>query len=225
MFGLKRFTVRTSYHPSLRTNVQRLFKDITDVTIQEQFTTSPKEFLVLCEIEWKRVPEDLDSMFNGLIDNVEWFDEVIPIDTERKRTLCFVKGHYEPGYTDLLMFTTREFLCFIEFPIHTTKENGTFTLVGPPKEVERLLEFMKDFGSDMEITAIMDYNPKGRGVLSVLTDKQLSALKYAYTKGFYDFPRKKDARELSSNLGIRHTTFLTHLRRGQKRIFSYLFQV
>jgi predicted DNA binding protein len=122
------------------------------------------------------------------------------------------------------MFTTKEFRCFIEFPIHTTKKHGTFTLVGPPKEVSKLLEFMKDWGSDMEIAGVMDYNPKGRGVLSVLTEKQLSALKYAYSSGFYDFPRKRDARDLSRDLGIKHTTFLTHLRRGQKRIFSYLFQ-
>jgi hypothetical protein len=224
MFGLKRFTIRTTYHPSLKPNVQKLFKDIISLTIQEQFTTSPKEFLVLIEIEWKRTPDDLESEFNGLIKEIEWFDEVIPIDTHRKRTLCFVKGHYEPGYTKLLLFTTKEFLCFIEFPIHTTKDHGSFTLVGPPQEVSKLIEFMKEWGSEMEIVGIMDYNPKDRGVLSVLTEKQLTSLKHAYSRGFFDFPRKRDARDLSKDLGIRHTTFLTHLRRGQRRIFSYLLQ-
>lgn len=224
MFGLKRFTIRTSYNPSLRPNVKRLFKDIITFTIQEQFTTSPKEFLVLCEIEWKRSPDDLENVSKGLIEKIEWFDEIIPIDTQKRRTLCFIKGHYEPGYTELLLLLTKEYLCFIEFPIHAKQEHGTFTLVGPPKEVTRLLDFMKEWGSEMEIIGVADYNPKDRGVISVLTEKQLSALKHAYSRGFFDFPRKRDARELSKDLGIQHTTFLTHLRRGQKRIFSYLFQ-
>ncbi|MGA1820875.1 MAG: helix-turn-helix domain-containing protein [Thermoplasmatota archaeon] len=224
MFGLKRFTMRTTYHPSLRENVERLFQNIDSITLVEQFTTSPKEFLVLCEIRWKKISDELQGMFDVLVREVEWFDEVISIDTQGKRTLCFVKGHYEPGYTDLLLFTTREFLCFIEFPIHTTKEHGIFTLVGPPEEVTKLLEFMKDFGSDIEIVGITDYNPKDRGVLSILTEKQLTALKHAHSSGFFDHPRKRDARDIAKDLGIRHTTFLTHLRRGQKRIFSYLFQ-
>ncbi|MGA1793111.1 MAG: helix-turn-helix domain-containing protein [Thermoplasmatota archaeon] len=224
MFGLKRFTMRTTYHPSLRENVERLFQNIDSITLVEQFTTSPKEFLVLCEIRWRKVSDDLQGMFDVLVREVEWFDEVISIDTQGNRTLCFVKGHYEPGYTDLLLFTTKEFLCFIEFPILTTKENGTFTLVGPPGEVTKLLEFMKDFGSDMEIVGITEYNPKDRGVLSILTEKQLTALKHAHSSGFFDHPRKRDARDIAKDLGIRHTTFLTHLRRGQNRIFSYLFQ-
>ena len=162
-------------------------------------------------------------MSKGLIESIEWFDEIIPIDTHKKRTLCFIKGHYEPGYTELLMQLTKEYLCFIEFPIHAVKDHGTFTLVGPPKEVTKLLDFMKDWGSEMEIAGVRDYNPKDRGLLSVLTEKQLTSLKHAYARGFFDFPRKRDARDLSEELGIRHTTFLTHLRRGQRRIFSYLF--
>lgn len=224
MFGLKRFTVRTTYHASLKANIRKLFRDIDTFTVQEQFTTSPKEFLVLCDIEWKRMSDDPENVFGELIDDIEWFDEIIPIDTHKKRTLCFIKGHYEPGYTELFLFTTKEFLCFIEFPIRTTRDHGIFTLVGPPKEVSKLLDFMKEWGSELEIVGITDYNPKDRGVLSVLTDKQLSALKHAYSRGFFDFPRKRDARDLSKDMGIRHTTFLTHLRRGQKRIFSYLFQ-
>jgi len=49
-------------------------------------------------------------------------------------------------------------------------------------------------------------------------------MKQAHSRGFFETPRKKDARDISKEMGIRHTTFLTHLRRGQKRIFSYLFQ-
>ena len=224
MFGLKRFTMRTGYHPSLRDNIDRLFLNIESIIIREQFTTSPREFLVLCEIQWKKVGGDVRSMFDVVVREVEWFDEVIPIDTRGKRTLCFVKGHYEPGYTDLLLFTTREFLCFIEFPIHTRRDHGIYTLVGPPRDVTRLLDFMKEWGSDLGIAGITDYNPKDRGVLSVLTEKQLAALKHAHSSGFFDHPRKRDARAIAKEMGIRHTTFLTHLRRGQKRIFASLLQ-
>lgn len=224
MFGLKRFTIRTGYSSMLKPNIDKLFRNIDSLTVQEQFTTSPKDFLVLCDIVWKTVPHDVEDLFGYLIEEIEWFDEIIPIDTQGKRTLCFIKGNHDPKYTELFIFAVREFRCFMEFPVHTTRDHGTFTLAGIPGEVERLVEFMKEWGSDLEIVGITEYNPKDRGVLSVLTDKQLTALKHAYSGGFFDFPRKRDARDLSKEMGIRHTTFLTHLRRGQKRIFSHLFQ-
>ena len=224
MFGLKRFTIRTSYHSLLKPNIDKLFRNIYSMTIQEQFTTSAREFLVLCDIIWKNTPEDVEKMFQNIIGEIEWFDEIIPIDTEGKRTLCFIMGHHDPEYTKLFLYSAREFRCFIEFPVHVRREYGTFSLVGPPGEVERIVDFMKEWGSDLRIAGIMEYNPKDRGVLTVLTEKQRSALKQAYFGGFFDFPRKRDARDISTDLKIRHTTFLTHIRRGQKRIFAHLFQ-
>ena len=93
MFGLKRFTLRTKYHSTLKPNLDRIFVNIRSITIQEQFMTSPREFLVLCNIEWKRTLPEPDEKLDGLIGDIEWFDEIIPIDTRKKRTLCFIKGH------------------------------------------------------------------------------------------------------------------------------------
>ncbi len=224
MFGLKRFTLRTRYHSTLIPYLDRMFVYVNSLTVQEQFMISSREFLVLCNIQWKKVPANVELLLELLVDEIEWYEEIIHIDTQKRRTLCFIKGHHDPGYTDLFHFIMKEYLCFLEFPIHATEEYGTFNMVGPPEEITRLLDYMKDWGSSMEIIGIRAYNPKDRGILSILTEKQLSVLKQAHFRGFFDTPRKRDSRKISEEIGIRHTTFLTHLRKGQKRIFSYLFQ-
>ena len=145
------------------------------------------------------------------------------ISSDRRRTLGFAKGTYNQMFTELFMHTTKEYLCFIEYPITFYKDYGTIDLIGPPREVKRLMDFLKGWGADLEIMAIKEYHTRDRGLLTVLTDKQLSVLKQAYKRGFFDHPRKADARKISKKLGMRHTTFLTHIRKGQKRMLDELF--
>jgi hypothetical protein len=224
VLGLKRFRVRTTYNEMIRPYVQRMFEDIDTIIIRQQFTTSPRDFLVLCEVLWKKRMEDPLARLKELAAGIEWFEEIIIISSGGIRTLCFVKGVYDKVYTELFLHTTREFRCFIEYPITARRDFGLINLVGPPKDVLRLQEFMRGWGAMFETVAITDYHGRDVGVATALTGKQLAVLRHAYRKGFFDNPRKADARKLSEQLGIRHTTFLTHLRKGQKRILDELFR-
>lgn len=227
MFGLKRFRIRSRYHDIVRTRLQRTFRDIDQIIVQQQFTTSPKNFILLCEINWKERFGDFDDRLSELKNDVDVFDDITVInsDQEQKRTLCFLMGVHDPIYTELFIYTTQEFLCFIEFPIFLREEYGIMNLVGVPEDVDRLLAFMKEFGSGFEIMAVMNYSTRDRGLLASLTEKQLSVMKYAYEHGFFEHPRKTSARELANKLEIAHTTFLTHIRKSQQRILSVLFDV
>jgi hypothetical protein len=223
MFGLKRFRVCTDFNEVIRPLLVDIFEDIERITIRQQFMTSLRDFLVLCEVRWRKRMDDPGQALSGLVKRLDGFEEVIMISSDRDRTLCFIKGRYMEMFTELFMHTTREYLCFIDYPVTVTKEQGVTDLVGPPKEVKRLIEFMKEWGTNLEIEAITEYHTRDRGLLSVLTDKQLSVLKQAHKRGFFDHPRKADARRISERMGMRHTTFLTHIRKGQKRMLDELF--
>ncbi len=223
MFGLKRFRIKIHYHKIVRSRIDRLFRDIEQIIVHQQFTTSPKDFILLCEITWKNKHSKPEIIFNDLIRDIDVIENFIIIKSEKNTSLCFIKGIHDPIYTDLFMYTMNEFLCFIEYPLVAKKEFGTINLVGIPQDVNRLIEYMKDFGSVFEIIAVTNYFSKDQGILSVLTDKQLSILKHAYHRGFFEHPRKNQSRKIAKELGIAHTTFLAHIRKSQKRIFNLVF--
>jgi len=223
MFGLRRFRVRTNLNDIIRPLLDKVFVDIDHIIVQQQFTTSPKDFLVLCEVVWNKRIDDVQGTVSALIKELPGFEAVTVISSDRDRTLGFVKGQYNEMYTELFLHTTKEYLCFLDFPITLYKDHGVFDLIGPPKEVERLLEFMRGWGTELDIVAITDYHTRDRGLLTTLTAKQLKVLKFAYDRGFFDHPRKADARKLSNKVGMKHTTFLTHIRKAQKRMLDQLF--
>lgn len=223
MFGLKRFRVRTNLNEVIRPLLETVFVDIDKIIVQQQFTVSPKDFLVLCEVIWNKRIEDPQATASALIKNLPGFEAVTVLSSDRERTLGFVKGQYNEMFTEVFIHTTKEYLCFLDFPITLYKDHGIFDLIGPPKEVERLLEFMRGFGTELEVIAITEYHTRDRGLLTTLTAKQAKVLKFAYDRGFFDHPRKADARKLSSKLNMKHTTFLTHIRKAQKRMLDQLF--
>jgi predicted DNA binding protein len=61
------------------------------------------------------------------------------------------------------------------------------------------------------------------GVDEDLTSKQRQALKEAYFRGYFDWPRKNTAEEIASALGVSSATFHAHHRKATKKILSELF--
>jgi len=223
VFGLKRFKVRTRFNAMVRPMLEPLFVDIESIIVQQQFTTSLRDFIVLCQVNWNKRMDDVEGTARRLVQGLERFSDVVIISTDKRRTLCFVMGKYNEMYTELFTHTTKEYLCFIEFPVTLRKDGGLLNLIGPPKDVERLLAFMREWGTELEVIGIKDYHSRDKGLLTVLTNKQLAVLKCAYERGFFDHPRKADARKLAGRMGMKHTTFLTHIRKAQKRLLDELF--
>jgi hypothetical protein len=197
---------------------------MNQIIVRQQFTSSPKNFILLCELTWKDSSTDPENIFNGLVQDIDVIEDLTLIRSEKNKCLCFIKGIHDVRYTELFMYTTNEFLCFIEFPLIAEEEFGLINLVGVPDDVNRLIDFMKEFGSIFEVIAVTNYYSKDAGVLSALTEKQLYMVNHAYNQGFFEHPRKTNARKIAKELGIAHTTFLTHIRKAQNRIFSVLFK-
>lgn len=222
MFGLKRFRVHLKFNAVIRPGLETLFGHFDRIVVQQQFTTSLKHFIALCEVRWKERVDDPQGALSEIVKTLEGIEEVFVIASDRRNTLGFVKGMYNELYTELFMYTTREFLCFIEYPITILESHGVLNLIGQPGDVERLIEHMREWGTGIEIVSITNYHTRDRGVLSVLTDRQLSVVRRAHKMGFFDHPRRADARTIADALGMRHTTFLTHIRKAQKRMLDEL---
>ncbi|MFB6140827.1 MAG: MEDS domain-containing protein [Halosimplex sp.] len=56
-----------------------------------------------------------------------------------------------------------------------------------------------------------------------LTEKQMEALEVAYHSGYFEWPRDSSARDVAESLGVTQPTFNGHLRAGERKLFSSLF--
>lgn len=222
MFGLKRFKIRSRFTDIIKPGVEIVFKDMETVILHNQFMQSPIEFMILAEIRWRKRTKDPLIKLNELNEMVGWFEEITVVSHEEKNTLAFFQGQYEAHYSELFNTTMKEFACFLEFPIYVTEEFGESNLVGPPEEVKALIEFVQQWGSIVEVQAVKDFHTVDKGILAVLTDRQLEVLKGAYAMGYFDRPKKMDSREIAYKMGISHATFLAHVRKSEKRILDAL---
>lgn len=223
MFGLKRYTFRTRYNDYIRPSIQRLFEDIDHIIVQQQFTQSPKEFMMMGEIFWKKTPKDPDGLLQSINDDLGWFSEMNIGSTEGKRTLAFFKGTYDLRYIELFTFTMNEFLCFLEFPMYVTEEYAEARLVGPYEEMKGLVNLLGQWGSEIEIVGVKEFHSFDKGVLTILTERQKEVIRTARKYGYFDIPKKHDSREIASKMGISHATFLAHIRKSEQRLFDALF--
>lgn len=62
-----------------------------------------------------------------------------------------------------------------------------------------------------------------RAVEDLLTPRQREALRLAYVRGYFDWPRGKSGEEVADELGVSHPTFSQHLRTAERKVFSLLF--
>ena len=223
MFGLKRFKIKLTYNEYVRGWLEILFEDIDYIIVQQQFTTSIKDFILLCEINWKKHQRAPAEKLLRLKKQIPAIDDITELRTDKKQTLCFIKGAHDPIYIELFSKLTKEYSTFIEYPLIAREDHGILTLVGTPRDAKRLITAMQNFGSGIEVIAVTHYHTRDRGILAVLTEKQQEILKHAFDNGFFKHPRKKSARELSKKAGIAHTTYLTHIRKSHDRILSALF--
>jgi PAS domain S-box-containing protein len=58
----------------------------------------------------------------------------------------------------------------------------------------------------------------------VLTDRQEEVLRTAYYAGFFDWPRRHTGQEVADMLGVSQPTVNRHMREGERKLFSLLFE-
>ena len=59
-------------------------------------------------------------------------------------------------------------------------------------------------------------------LFSLLSDKQLSIISFAYAKGFYEWPRKTSISKIATLLGLSKSTTCEYLRKAESKIVKYI---
>ena len=99
----------------------------------------------------------------------------------------------------------KEFRCSFEFPIVNVSGRMTIPLVGAKENLQELLDYLEALNVEFTVVALTNYYVKGKDMLSSLTPAQYKSLELAVEKGFFDIPKKTDARELGKHMGISHS--------------------
>ena len=105
-------------------------------------------------------------------------------------------------------------------PIEFKDRKLKLTFVGNLNEVKKLLARTEQVGQKFKILSLTDARFSADSLLQVLTEKQRKILSVAYTRGYYDVPRRVNSEELAKTLDIVKSTLVEHLRKAEKRLIT-----
>lgn len=96
--------------------------------------------------------------------------------------------------------------------------------------VRKLIECICEVFPNAELLARrqIHVNPKAdtriqESALTELTDRQRTVLQTAYAAGYFEWPRDTTGEEIANSLGISPPTFHQHLRLGQEKLMTSIF--
>ncbi|UCH88453.1 MAG: helix-turn-helix domain-containing protein [Thermoplasmata archaeon] len=218
MYNLK--ILKLSYKPPDIFNLgyHRIFSKVKKVIIQTPLMQNPEKFLFIVEIDWKKEPD------NDFVKEFVFIEDSKELIAFKDRSVCLIGGSIPKEHSDVLQQLSNNFNCFLEFPIIMEKNSISGNIVGHQKDLNKFIDFIKGWGAEFKIISIKKYYPKGYGILSALTKKQLICLEYALEKGYFDFPKRNDSRKISEKLDISHTTFIEHIKKAEKTIITNLLR-
>lgn len=106
-----------------------------------------------------------------------------------------------------------------------------YSILGEADDVQDLLGVLSGEGT-VHVQAIKNLQEvpetpqpdSAASVLGNLTDKQIEALIFAHSKGYYNWPRVLSASDLAAKLGLSSAAFLDHLRRAEAKALESVIQ-
>jgi DNA-binding CsgD family transcriptional regulator len=105
-------------------------------------------------------------------------------------------------------------------PFELEGEKWRMTFFGTEAQVRKNLAALDKRGLHYHIVYSGDARFESTSLLSALTEKQRQVIMTAYSKGYFDFPRRIKSRELADLLGIKKPTLVQHLRKAEKTILD-----
>ncbi|TMT80446.1 PAS domain S-box protein [Haloterrigena sp. H1] len=103
--------------------------------------------------------------------------------------------------------------------------------VPPGTDVREFVEMLREGYPTVELQARHDVERSMRtrsehvtSLLDALTDRQLEVLRTAYFAGFFEWPRESTGEEIAALLEVTQPTVNRHLRIGQQRLLTQLFE-
>ena len=196
---------------------ENVFSKAKKVVIYQTLMQNPENFLFIVEIDW------LDKPDNEFLNQHILVKDSYELIASKNRSICLINSKLPKEQTEVILHLSSNFNCFLEFPLFLDKKGITGNIVGKHKDLKRFIAFLENWGAKFEIVSLRKYYPKGFGVLSALTLQQLKCMEFAIEYGYFDFPKRHNSREIAKKLKINHTTFIEHIKKAEKTVFSNLF--
>jgi PAS domain S-box-containing protein len=110
----------------------------------------------------------------------------------------------------------------------TAKRADILIEVSNKSELKTAIETLKSANEFVSVLSSIERDRStasdDEGPLAALTDRQATALRAAYHRGYFERPRESSATDVAESLGISHPTLLEHLRLAQAKVFSNHFE-
>ncbi|MFQ6088846.1 MAG: helix-turn-helix domain-containing protein [Candidatus Methanofastidiosia archaeon] len=213
---MKRVTLELSRESLKNIGMGGLEEFISRIEFLNSFKLTGEGFTEVCKVKLEMGVEK-DSLIGKF--GVSEID-ILSEDKGMREFLCVIKGKVSPFFKTLI----ENFDCFFVPPTIIGKDLNLLSIACNQKEIEEILKFFKENEINYQIKSVGTYIFDAKDLLRLLTEKQRKALFFAYENGLFEKPRKSDTRKVARKLGISHTTFIHHLRRAEKKIFSEILK-
>ncbi|MFO8052164.1 MAG: helix-turn-helix domain-containing protein [Thermoplasmatota archaeon] len=107
-----------------------------------------------------------------------------------------------------------------DLPYYADREHFKLSCIGESGSIKKLVTMLGLLGEVRTVS----FTKATFNVLNVLTEKQKEIMIEANRLGYYRYPRKVNAGQLSERLGISKATTVEHLRKAEMRIISDLLE-
>lgn len=120
--------------------------------------------------------------------------------------------------------------CLFEPPAIVRGEYELQTVIAPaPENLQRLFRLLKRTGRKYKTLAIREFEPGPRMLFTlegsgIMTQKQLEAIRIAFKRGFYKYPRRIRISDLAKEAGSARSTFQEHLRLAEIKLITHAFE-
>ncbi len=213
--------IKLNYNPPevIKSGYELAFSKAKKITILNTLMQSLNKFLFIVEIDW------LDQPDNEFVKRHIFVKDSVELIIDENKSICLITGTFPKDYSDMLQELSDNFNCFLDFPVILEEQSITVNIVISHKELNEFLDVLSHWGIIFKILSKKRYYPKGYGVISALTSQQLNCLEAAMENGYFDIPKRYNSHEIAEKLNISHTTFLEHIKKAEKTIFSNLLRI
>jgi hypothetical protein len=140
--------------------------------------------------------------------------------SEGNKHVCLVRGqesldpsdHYKE--LDLDLIWTK--------PSVISADRVTVSCIGLQKDLLKFIDLVKSHVGEISNMTFKRAVYQSVDILSILTDKQKEIMTAAHRYGYYKYPRKINADELSKKVDLSRATLVEHLRKAEVRILDEL---
>jgi len=174
------------------------------------------EATLVARIRFRDPKIDVERYFNDPTDIVQ------VLEREKDGTyVCFMKGKMQTEFSRVMGVINSGYLTY---PYEIRDGRLKIAFLGNAKVVKGFLGTIANAGLHFKVLSLTDARFSSTSPLSKLTAMQQKVILSAFELGYYDLPRRIDARELARKLDISEPTWIVHRRKAERKILMEILE-